>query len=65
LADAVLEERSREAAAMVLASIEGIMLEASAAATKGEIEFVSGEVLDRYSELHTIFREQRYREQEL
>ena len=59
------EAGSRDTAANVLASIAPIMQEAISAATKGEIDFVSGEALERYWQLHTIFREQQYRGQEL
>jgi hypothetical protein len=59
------EAGSRARAANVLDTIAPIVNEASAAATKGEIDFVSGEALDRYWQLHTIFREQQYRGQDL
>ncbi len=57
---AVLQSRSREAAAAVLDDIKPLMAEVSSAATKGEMDIVPGDTLDRYHQLATLFQESRY-----
>jgi hypothetical protein len=62
---AVRVERSRELASDALASIAPLIAEANTALTKGELAFVQSSVMDRYLQLRTIFREQRYRHEML
>ncbi len=60
-----LNTRSRESAQDVLENMAPLLDEINGAATKGEIKFVAGKVLEQYWELRTIFREARYRGQPL
>ncbi len=56
----VAVEKSKEAAKLQLDEIKELMHNVNGAATKGEIDFVSGDVLSRYWELSTIFQETRF-----
>src|SRR3990167_2351252 len=56
----VVFEKSKESAKLQLDEIREIMHNVNGAATKGEIFFVSDNVLNRYWELNTIFQESRY-----
>lgn len=63
---AVIEERSRIHAQEILSDIAPVMEEVSGAATKGEMPiFADQTLLDRYWELHTIFRETRFAKEAL
>lgn len=63
--EAVLLRQSREGAAEVLAALRIEMHSLNAAKTKGEINFVSDTIINRYWELQSIFQESRYRGQSL
>ncbi len=63
--EAIDESRSREQAKEVLEEMTELMYEVNGAATKGEIDFVSGKVLATYWQLRTIFREARFRDEPL
>jgi len=56
----VTKEKSKEAAKLQLDEIKDLMHNVNGAATKGEIDFVSGDVLNRYWELSTIFQEKKF-----
>lgn len=56
----VVVEKSKNDAKLQLDEIKEIMHNVNGAATKGEIDFVSGSVLNRYWELSTIFQESKY-----
>ncbi|MFM2477799.1 hypothetical protein [Celerinatantimonas sp. MCCC 1A17872] len=56
----VLVEKSRDSAKLQLDGIKELMHNVNGAATKGEINFVSGSTLNRYWELSTIFQETKY-----
>jgi len=56
----VTVEKSKEAAKLQLDEIKELMHNVNGAATKGEIDFVSGDVLNRYWELSTIFQKTRF-----
>lgn len=58
--DIVVVEKSRNDAELQLDEIWELMHNINGAATKGEIDFVSDSVLNRYWELSTIFQEVRY-----
>lgn len=60
-----IEEKNREEAKDALADISEIMHEVNGAATKGEIDFTSSEILNTYWDLNTIFQELRYRDEQL
>lgn len=60
LRQAVVEDRSRDHAAAVLREIKPIMHELCAMATKGEMAIFTGNELDVWWELSTIFQESRY-----
>lgn len=62
---AVYETRSREQAAAAIDELSECMDNVNAAATKGGMELFGESVLAQYWELHTIFRESRYRHQSL
>lgn len=59
--DAVFKNSSREEAACAIAELSECMHEVNGAATKGDMDFVSGEVLNLYWHLRTIFQESKYR----
>ncbi len=61
----VVVEKSKERAKQQLDEIRELMRNVNGAATKGEIEFVSGNVLNRYWELSTTFHEPRYSHESL
>lgn len=63
--EAVNNIRSRESAQRALDDMSELMGEISGAATKGAIDLDSGEALNEYWELRTIFRETRYRDENL
>ncbi|GAB1263818.1 hypothetical protein [Aurantivibrio infirmus] len=58
--DIVVVEKSKNDAKLQLDEIRELMYNVNGAATKGEIDFVSGSVLNRYWKLSTIFQESRY-----
>ena len=62
---AVFEYKSRTAASDALRDMVEYMHEVNGAATKGEINFTSANVLNKYWRLRTIFQESRYRDQVL
>jgi hypothetical protein len=53
-------EKSKKVAKLQLDEIKELMHNVNGAATKGELDFVSGDVLSRYWELSTIFQETRF-----
>ena len=57
---AVFTNRSRDAAAAALAVLKEYMHNVNGAATKGDLDFVAGSVLDQYWNLQTIFQESKY-----
>jgi hypothetical protein len=63
--EAVYSQKSRVAAKQVLDDLKDSMHNVNGAATKGEIDFVAGEVLDKYWELTTIFQESCHSDQQL
>jgi len=56
----VTVEKSKGAAKLQLDEIKDLMHNVNGAATKGEIDFVSADVLNRYWELSTIFQETKF-----
>ena len=62
---AVYVTRSREQAAAAIDELSECMDSVNAAVTKGEMDLFDEPVLEQYWELHTIFRESRYRHQSL
>ena len=62
---AVYVTRSRKQAAAAVDELSEHMDDVNAAATKGGMELVGDSVLAQYWDLHTIFRETRYRHQSL
>jgi len=58
-------EKSKESAKLQLDEIRELMHNVNGAATKGEIDFVSGSMLNRYWELSTIFHESKYAKESL
>lgn len=63
--DLVVVEKSKNDAKLQLDEIRELMHNVNGAATKGEIDFVSGSVLNRYWELSTIFQESKYAQESL
>ncbi len=61
----VVGKKSKENAKLQLDEIRELMHDVNGAATKGEIDFVSGSVLNRYWELNTIFQESKYAQESL
>ncbi len=63
---AIHEERSRSHAADILTDIAPTMYEVNGAATKGDMDiFLGTDLLNRYWDLETIFRESRYSNESL
>lgn len=62
---AVLQERSRSAAAEAVSDLGPIVRGISAAGGRGEMDFRLGDTMARYYDLHTIFREARLRDQHI
>lgn len=62
---AIFEARCRETAADVLSGINEGVHHIGACASKGEMNFDFGMAMRDYQQLHTIFREPRYRGEEL
>ena len=60
LEHAVTQARSREAAVAALDHVKPLMAEISGAATKGEMQIFSENLLGRYHRFATIFQETRY-----
>jgi len=65
LRQAVVKDRSRDKAEAALWEIKQIMHEVNAADTKGEMGIFSGDELDVWWELSTIFQESRFSEPSL
>lgn len=63
--DFITIEKSVPKAKRQLDEIHEVMHNVNGAATKGEINFVSGKTLDRYWKLSTIFQESRHRNEVL
>ena len=61
----VIVEKSKESAKLQFDEIKELMHNVNGAATKGEIDFVSGDILNRYWELSTIFQETRFSHEKL
>ena len=57
---AVVQSQSREEATAVLDDIRPLMAEVSGAATKGEMQIFSDDMLSRYQQLATVFQESGY-----
>lgn len=62
---AVFVARSREAAADALNEMNERVRHAGVSASKGEMDFDFGSAMNTYYELHTIFRDARYRSDSL
>jgi len=60
-----IEDKKREEAKEALDEIAELMHEVNGAATKGDINFVQGKVLNTYWELKAIFQESRFRDEQL
>ncbi len=65
LEKAVRCEKSRSHAEGILSDIAPIMDVVNGAATKGDMDIFADDTLNRYWDLNTIFRESRFRGQEL
>lgn len=62
---AVFDKCSRGEASDALSELAEVVSTLSVASAKGELDIFKGDLLDRYWQLHTIFRETRYRDQTL
>lgn len=62
---AVFEARSRDAAEEIVGDMSGHVAHAGVSPEKGDMEFKFGSAMATYHDLHTIFREPRYRSEEL
>jgi len=60
LEQAILRERSREAARDLMSDISPVMHDVNGAATKGEMAIFHNDTLNRYWKLSTIFQESRF-----
>jgi len=62
---AVFVRPSRDDAGQAIAILAQCMDAVSTASSKGEMNFGFSEAINQYWELHTVFRESRYRDESL
>lgn len=62
---AIFEARSREAALVAISEMSERVKHAGVSAVKGEMDFDFGSAMNTFHDLHTIFREIRYRSEAL
>ena len=58
-------KKSKESAKANLSELSDLMHEVNGAASKGEIDFISPDALDKYWDLKSIFQEIEYRNEPL